>query len=67
MATPGQNEPRTKMILKGVGQQNIHGHSQGDVKTGPPTPSCSRMRREGAPPPRRSTGIRGSSHPLIIM
>ena len=63
----GVNEPRTKMILKGVGQQNIHGHSQGDVKTGTPTPSHSRMRREGAPPPRRSTGIQGSSHRFVIM
>ena len=40
------------MILKGVGQRNVRGHSQGDVKTGPPIPSRSRMRREGAPPPR---------------
>ena len=67
MATPRQNEPRMKMILKGVGQQNIHGHSQGDMKTGPPTPSHSRMRRKGAAPPRRSTDIWGSSHWLIIM
>ena len=36
-AAPGWNEPRMKMILKGVGQQNTHGHSQGDVKIGPPT------------------------------
>ena len=63
----GQNEPRTKMILKGVGQRNIHGHSQRDMKTGPPTPSHSRMRREGATLPRRYTGIWGSSHQLVIM
>ena len=50
-----------------VGQRNVHGHSQGDVKTGTPTPSRSRMRREGAPPLRRSTGIWGSSHRLVIM
>ena len=67
MAAPGQNKPRMKMILKDIGQRNVHGHSQGDMKTGPPTPSRSRMRREGATPPRRYTGIRGSSRQLIIM
>ena len=66
-ATPGQNEPRTKMTLKDVGPRNIHGHSQGDGKTGPPIPSYSRMRREGATLPRSYTGMRGSSHQLIIM
>ena len=66
-ATPGHTELRTKMILKGVGQQNAHGHSQGDMKTSTPTPSHSRMRREGMPSPRRSTGIQGNSHWLIIM
>ena len=60
-AAPGQNEPRTKMTLKDVGQQNVCGHSQGDGKTGPPIPSCSRMRREGVTPPRSYTGMRGSS------
>ena len=67
MAAPGQNEPRMKMTLKDVGQRNVHGHSQGNGKTGPPTPSHSRMRREGATPPRRYTGIWGSSHWLVIM
>ena len=66
-ATPGQNILRMKMILKGVGQQNVRGHSQGDVKTGPSTPFHSRMTRGGATLPRRYTGIRGSSHRLIIM
>ena len=67
MAASGWNELRIKMILKGVGQRNIRGHSQGDMKTGPSTPSHSRKRREGAPSPRIYTGIRGSSRQLIIM
>ena len=58
-AAPGWNEPM--MILKGVGPRNIHGCNQGGEKTGQPFPSHSRVRREDAPPPRRSTGIQDSS------
>ena len=67
MAAPGRNEPRMKMTLKDVGQRNVHGHSQGNGKTGPPIPSHSRMKREGTMLPRRYTGIWGSSCWLIIM
>ena len=58
---------RTRMILKGVGLRNVHGHNQGGEKTGQPFPSHSRMRREDAPPPRRSTGIQDSSHQPVTM
>ena len=39
----------------------------GGEKTGQHFPSCSRMRREDAPPPRRSTGIQDSSRWPITM
>ena len=63
----GQNKPRMRTIIKGVGPQNVHGHNQGGEKTGQHFPSRSRMRREDAPLPRRSTGIQDSSHQPITM
>ena len=40
---------------------------QGGGKTDQHFPSCSRMRREDAPPPRSSTGMQDSSHWPITM
>ena len=67
MASPGWNKLRTRMISKGVGPQNVPSHNQGGEKTGQHFPSCSRMRREDTPPPRRSTGIQDSSHRPVTM